>query len=57
MAFAISAALFGLGTAATIVLLPSRQRLQELRKAAAAPALAPLPARRTRFPARRYPMT
>jgi hypothetical protein len=41
MAFAISAALFGLGTVLTIVLLPSRQRLQELRTAAAAPALAP----------------
>jgi EmrB/QacA subfamily drug resistance transporter len=39
-AFAISAGLFGVGTVLTIVLLPSRQRLQELRNAAAAPALA-----------------
>jgi EmrB/QacA subfamily drug resistance transporter len=40
MAFAASAALFGLGTVLAIVLLPSRQRLQELRNAAAAATVA-----------------
>jgi EmrB/QacA subfamily drug resistance transporter len=40
MAFAASAALFGLGTVLAIVLLPSRQRLEQLRNAATAAALA-----------------
>jgi EmrB/QacA subfamily drug resistance transporter len=38
MAFAASAALFGLGTVLAIVLLPSRQRLEQLRNAATAAA-------------------
>ncbi len=41
MAFAASAALFGLGTVLAIVLLPSRQRLQQLRNAATAATVAP----------------
>jgi hypothetical protein len=40
VAFAASAALFGLGTVLAIVLLPSRQRLEQLRNAATAAALA-----------------
>jgi len=49
-AFAVSAGIFGLGVILAIVLLPSRQRLAELRAAAAAaadaapPAAAPAPA-------------
>jgi len=45
--FAVSAGIFGLGVILAIVLLPSRQRLAELRAAAApapAPATAPAPA-------------
>jgi hypothetical protein len=39
VAFAVSAGLFGLGVVLAIVLLPSKQRLQQLREAAsAAPA-------------------
>jgi len=38
VAFAISAGLLGLGCILAVVLLPSRHRLDELRKAAAAPA-------------------
>jgi hypothetical protein len=41
MAFASSAVLFGLGTVLAVVLLPSRQRLQQLRSAATAAAMAP----------------
>ena len=50
VAFAVSAGIFGLGVILAIVLLPSRQRLAELRAAAAAaaeavpPAAAPAPA-------------
>src|SRR6202011_2486744 len=48
VAFAVSAGIFGLGVILAIVLLPSRQRLAELRAAAAAEALpraaAPAPA-------------
>ena len=47
-AFAVSAGIFGLGVILAIVLLPSKQRLAELRAAAAAeaapPAAAPAPA-------------
>jgi len=46
-AFAVSAGIFGLGVILAIVLLPSRQRLAELRAAAApgpVPAAAPAPA-------------
>jgi hypothetical protein len=41
MAFTISAALFGVGTVLAVVLLPSRQRLQQLRSAATVAATAP----------------
>ena len=41
LAFAISAALFGLGTVLAIVLLPSRQRLEQLRNAASTATVAP----------------
>ena len=47
VAFAVSAGIFGLGVILAIVLLPSRQRLAELRAAAAEaapPAAAPAPA-------------
>jgi hypothetical protein len=50
VAFAVSAGIFGLGAILVIVLLPSRQRLAELRAASAAaaeaapPAVAPAPA-------------
>jgi EmrB/QacA subfamily drug resistance transporter len=45
LAFAVSAGLLGLGFILAIVLLPSRQRLEELRAAAVAPpATAPAPA-------------
>ena len=48
VAFAVSAGIFGLGVILAIVLLPSRQRLAELRAAAVAeaapPAAAPAPA-------------
>jgi EmrB/QacA subfamily drug resistance transporter len=46
VAFAVSAGIFGLGVILAIVLLPSRQRLAELRAAATAapPAAAPAPA-------------
>ena len=47
VAFAVSAGIFGLGVILAIVLLPSRQRLAELRAAAPATAAAP-PRRRTR---------
>ena len=40
VAFTLSAALLGLGFILTIVLVPSRRRLEELRRAEAAPALA-----------------
>jgi len=40
VAFAVSAGIFGLGVILAIVLLPSRQRLAELRAAAPAPAAA-----------------
>jgi hypothetical protein len=43
LAFAVSAALLGLGVILTIILLPSKHRLEELRKAAAAPVPAPQP--------------
>jgi hypothetical protein len=43
-AFAVSAGIFGLGVILAIVLLPSRQRLAELRTAAAAAAEAAPPA-------------
>jgi EmrB/QacA subfamily drug resistance transporter len=43
-AFTVSAALFGLGFILAIVLLPSRQRLAELRSAAAPAAAAPVSA-------------
>jgi EmrB/QacA subfamily drug resistance transporter len=43
-AFTVSAALLGLGFILAILLLPSRHRLEELRKAAGPPALAPQPA-------------
>ncbi len=45
VAFAVSAALLGLGVIITLVLIPSRHRVAELRKAAAipAPALTPVP--------------
>jgi EmrB/QacA subfamily drug resistance transporter len=43
-AFAVSAGIFGLGVILAIVLLPSRQRLAELRAAEAAPPAAPAPA-------------
>ncbi len=42
VAFAVSAGIFGLGVILAIVLLPSRQRLAELRAAAAAGEAAPL---------------
>jgi hypothetical protein len=43
MAFAVSAALFGVGALVAILLLPSRRRLAELRApaAGAAPAVSP----------------
>jgi hypothetical protein len=41
LAFAVSAALLGLGVILAVVLLPSRRRLAELRNAAAAPAATP----------------
>jgi hypothetical protein len=41
VAFATSAALFGAGTLLAIVLLPSRQRLQQLRSVEAATSVAP----------------
>ena len=44
VAFAVSAAIFGLGVILAIVLLPSRQRLVELRAAAAAAPAAAAPA-------------
>jgi len=44
VAFAVSAGIFGLGVIVAIVLLPSRQRLAELRAAAAPAAPAPVPA-------------
>jgi Major Facilitator Superfamily len=40
VAFTVSAALFGLGVLLAIVLLPSKQRLEQLRNAAAAPGTA-----------------
>ena len=43
-AFAVSAGVFGLGVILAIVLLPSRQRLADLRAAAATAAEAPPPA-------------
>ena len=43
LAFAISAALFGLGVLLALVLLPSRRRLAELRAAAATPTPAATP--------------
>ena len=43
-AFTVSAGIFGLGVILAITLLPSRQRLAELRAAAAAPAAVPAPA-------------
>ena len=43
LAFAVSAALLGLGFILAVLLLPSKQRLDELRKAAEAPAAAPQP--------------
>jgi EmrB/QacA subfamily drug resistance transporter len=49
VAFTLSAALLGLGFILTIVLVPSRRRLEELRRAEAAPALAtPAPVSRGR---------
>ena len=45
LAFAVSAALLGLGVILAVVLLPSRHRLAELRNAAAAPAAVPQPER------------
>jgi EmrB/QacA subfamily drug resistance transporter len=44
VAFAVSAGIFGLGVILAIVLLPSRQRLADLRAAAVAAAEAPPPA-------------
>jgi len=44
-AFAVSAALLGLGVILAVVLLPSRHRLAELRNAAAVPVPAPQPER------------
>jgi hypothetical protein len=44
VAFAVSAGIFGLGVILAIVLLPSRQRLAELRAAATAEAAPPAPA-------------
>jgi hypothetical protein len=44
VAFAVSAGVFALGVILAITLLPSRQRLVELRAAAAAPVVAPAPA-------------
>jgi EmrB/QacA subfamily drug resistance transporter len=44
VAFAVSAGIFGLGVILAIVLLPSRQRLADLRAAAATPAEAAPPA-------------
>jgi hypothetical protein len=41
VAFAVSAGLFGLGVVLAIVLLPSKQRLQQLREAASAASAAP----------------
>src|ERR1017187_5308398 len=41
VAFAVSAGLFGLGVVLAIVLLPSKQRLQQLREAASAAGAAP----------------
>jgi MFS family permease len=41
VAFAVSAGLFGLGVVLAIVLLPSKQRLQQLREAASAANAAP----------------
>ena len=47
MAFAVSAVLFGIGALAAVLLLPSRQRLEEFRNSAlsagAAPAASPSP--------------
>ena len=39
VAFAVSAGLFGLGVVLAIVLLPSKQRLQQLREAASAASM------------------
>jgi EmrB/QacA subfamily drug resistance transporter len=39
VAFTVSAALFGLGVVLSVVLLPSRRRLEQLRSAAAAPSV------------------
>ena len=44
VAFTLSAALLGLGFILTIVLVPTRRRLEELRRAEAAPTLAATPA-------------
>jgi EmrB/QacA subfamily drug resistance transporter len=44
VAFAVSAALLGLGVIITLVLFPSRHLLAELRNAAATPAPSPIPA-------------
>jgi EmrB/QacA subfamily drug resistance transporter len=44
VAFAVSAGLLGLGFILTIVLVPARSRLEELRRAEAGPALAATPA-------------
>ena len=44
IAFAIAAAILGLGVIVAVVLLPSRRRLTELRTAAAEPAPEPQPA-------------
>jgi EmrB/QacA subfamily drug resistance transporter len=43
LAFTVAAALLGLGVILTVVLLPSKHRLEELRNAAAAPTPAPPP--------------
>jgi len=45
LAFAVAAALLGLGVILAVVLLPSRSRLEELRNAAPASAPAPPPER------------
>jgi len=45
LAFAVAAALLGLGVILAVVLLPSRSRLEELRNAAPASAPAPQPER------------
>ena len=53
VAFTLSAALLGLGFILTIVLVPTRRRLEELRRAEAAPTLAtPAPAVPVPVPAR-----